>query len=217
MFTLFTIIPCFWYGVLNIAGAQKLFFESQMSVPIHVSPWISHNSLHVPYTLLMKSHLVIPLWVSPAPLLRITSQPSHSYSFLKDAAIVFYNFVSWEQVSSLPNCELWEQKLSMQELKMGGVVGSWVMRLTMHHKGTLQIRMSYVSSYMLEVRGFGDWLRTQYQQSGKASWGRRVYMDFWSMGKNGIGLEGEEREYLIGEEALKMPIDEVKGEPCWTY
>ena len=28
-------------------------------------------------------------------------------------------------------------------------------------------------------------------------------MDFRSMGKNGIGLEGEEREYLIGEEALR--------------
>lgn len=74
----------------------------------------------------MKAHLVIPLWVSPAPLLRITSQPPHSYSFLKDAAIVFYNFVSSEQVSSLPNCELWEQKLSIQELKMEGEGGWWL-------------------------------------------------------------------------------------------
>ena len=62
---------------------------------------------------------------------------------------------------------------------MGGAgVGGWVMRLTVHHKWTLQIRMSHVSSYMLEVRGFGDWLRAQHQQSGKASWGRRIYMDF---------------------------------------
>lgn len=35
---IYHIIPCVWYGVLNIAGAQKLFFESQMSVTIHVSP-----------------------------------------------------------------------------------------------------------------------------------------------------------------------------------
>ena len=164
MFAVFTI--SFLGSGIVFWGAQKLFFESQMSVPIHVSPWISHNSLHVPYTLLMKSHLVMPLWVFPAPFFRITLQPPHSYSLLKDAAIVFYSFVSWEQVSSLPNCELWEQKLYIQELKiLGG--GNWVMRLTMHYKWTLQTRMLYVSNYMLEVRCFGDWLRAQYNSQGR--------------------------------------------------
>lgn len=41
------------------------------------------------------------------------------------------------------------------------------MRLTMRHKWTLQIRMLYVSSYMVEVRSSGDWLRTQYNSQGR--------------------------------------------------
>lgn len=135
-----------------------------MSAPIHVSPWLSHNSPHVPSALLTNSRPVIPLWVSSAPLLWITSPPLF-FSFLKDAAVVFCSSVSWEQVSSLSDCELWEQKLSAKELKEE--LGWWDLQHNTS-KWTLQIRISYVSSYMPQViEAFGlGWELTRIVREG---------------------------------------------------